>query len=146
MVETRSIDVVAQISGGTIDVISSTTDVFIKASYIMLPTDIQAHYYTSTVLFSSTVVANAGTVTSGTCDISNYLYKTVSLFITGTGSTYYIETAPESSGTLRTYSSSEVPSATFTTESFTENFNDFRLTVVSGAASSTISAWLGLMA
>lgn len=107
-----------------------------------------SRYYLGSQLFTGTVVAESGTVNSGTIDISKYEIKTVSVYVTSAdnNSTLLIDVAPVASSTIHNYYSTHVSSTSFTTKSFTEAFADIRAQVISGTADSTVDAWLGLMA
>lgn len=126
---------------------SGTWDINVASSSIMLPVDLQARYFTSTQVFSSTVVPASGTATSSWIDISKYPTKTISLLSSSASGTLIIQVAPSSSTATAYdyYTDSSVSSNTFTAKSFSEAFNWVRIQFIP-SASSTIDAWISMMA
>jgi len=109
-------------------------------------------FYSNT-LFSSTVVAKSGTISSSSFNISSYETKTISYYVSAwnNNSTILIEVQPVYAstvggfadfGTWLVYYKTNVGSTEFSSKSFTETFNFARVTFVSGTTSSTFDGWL----
>jgi len=145
MVETVNVDTTVAVTGSTITNITSTPDIRIVATSVMLPCDVQARYYSSTILASSTVLAASGTFTSGTYDISRYGQRVLSTSITGNAnSSMTIQVTPVAGGALNNLNTIALPSGFSSTQLMA--YNSVGVVIVSGTIGSTISAWVGVMA
>jgi hypothetical protein len=125
----RLLGIVSISSGIITNVASGTVDTKIIGSTIMIPTDIQAQYYSSIVAISTGFVAPNQTITSNTIVIDRFRTKTISGWSNFNGN-LKIYVAPVS-GIFHPYPyySSNITSGTTFSFSFTEAFAEMKVSI-----------------
>ena len=110
------------------------------------PIEIHGHRYSGSQIFTSTVVAASGTITSLSFDISKVETKTIASYITAlnNNSTLIIQVNPLPTGTFLNYYSTNISSTLLNTSSIIGAFNLMRVQYISGTLSSTIDSWVNL--
>ena len=120
--------------------IGSTVDIKHVDSAIAVPSDLQANYYTSSIVVSSATNVDTGsTVDSGDIYIGDYVTKTISVYASTAASTITIKVSPSGTNTYYTYfTEGTVPADSLYTRSFTEAFEYMKVVFTGGTTASTL--------
>jgi len=121
--------------------IGSTVDIRHVDSVIAVPSDLQANYYTSTLVISaSTNVSTGVDVSSGDISCADYVTKTVSVYASTAASTITIKISPSGTNTYYDYyTDGTVTADALWTRSFTEAFDYMKVVFTGGTTASTLS-------